>query len=133
MTKTTILLCRNPHGSNWQLGPLPLTDGQAALIGWKQIPDPVDEGVPIDVAMVMALAFTSVARVTFLCTSESNGVTTSWMQLDEEFVRAMRKPGLAGGISRLIDRIPPDAALMSTRRPETVLRLFDDAAFPWWM
>ena len=89
--------------------------------------------MPIDVAMVMARAFTSVARVTFLCTSESDGVTDGWTQLGEEFVRTMRKSGLAGFIRRFIDRIPRNAALMCTRRPEIVLRLFDDPAFPWWM
>ncbi|SFN87885.1 hypothetical protein SAMN05216386_2056 [Nitrosospira briensis] len=133
MTKTTILVCRDPRGSNWQLGPLSSTHGSEALIGWRQIPDPVDDGVPTDVAMVMARAFTAVARVTFLCAPEINGVKDGWTQSGEEFVRAMRKPGLARVISRVIDRIPRDAALVSTRRPETALRLFDDPAFPWWM
>ncbi|HEU4853769.1 MAG TPA: hypothetical protein VFS89_00580 [Nitrosospira sp.] len=133
MTRTALLVCHNPRGSNWQLAPLCSTNGRAALIGWRQVPDSVDDGVPIDVAMVMARAFTSVARVTFLCTSESDGAAAGWMQLDEDFVRAMRRPGLTGFIRQFIDRIPRNAALMSTRRPEIVLRLFDDPAFPWWM
>src|SRR5687768_12194275 len=126
MTKTTILACRNPRGSNWQLRPLSLTDGRAALIGWRQVPDPVDDGVPIDVAMVMARAFTSVARVTFLCTSESKEVADGWTRLDEEFVRALQKPALAGLIRQFVDHIPRDAALLSTRQSEIALRLFDD-------
>ena len=27
----------------------------------------------------------------------------------------------------------PDISLMSTRRPETAMRLFDDAGLPWWL
>lgn len=78
----------------------------------------------------MARAFTSVARVTFFCGSESDRVKDGWTRFGEEFVRPVRKPGLAGFIKQFIDRIPRSAALMSTRRPEIVLRLFVDRASP---
>jgi hypothetical protein len=33
----------------------------------------------------------------------------------------------------MVKGMPVHLGLMSTRRPETAMRLFDDAAFPWWM
>ncbi|MBN9124945.1 MAG: hypothetical protein BGO99_08765 [Nitrosospira sp. 56-18] len=133
MTKTTVMICRDPKGLNRQLVPLLPATGAITLIGWKQIPEPVDGGVPNDVAMMLARAFTSVARVTFFGISEADVTSRDWLLLKEDFVRAVNKRGLIGRAQQLIDRIPYNAVLVSTRQAKTVIRLFDEPAFPWWL
>ena len=132
MTRSAIFVCREPQDSGWELGPLPITGGSMMLIGWRQIPKPVDGGVPNDIAAVIARALTCVARVTFLST-EMDAPSNVWSLRGADFVRSAGQAGLVGCIQNLIDRIPPHAALVSTRRTETALRLFDDGGFPWWL
>lgn len=132
MTRTAIFICHDARDAGWELGDLPATGGAIVLIGWRQIPEPVDCGVPNDIAAVMARALTCAARITFLST-EIDAPSNVWSPRGEDFVRAVGKDGIAGRIQNLIDHIPRHAALVSTRHPETVRRLFDDGGFPWWL
>ena len=132
MTSTAIFICRDPRDPGWGLGSLLDMGGAMVLMGWRQTPEPVDGGVPSDIAAVIARALTCVARVTFL-SAEMDAPSNVWSPRGADFVRSMGKAGLAGRIHNLIDRIPPHAALVSTRQPETALRLFDDGGFPWWL
>ncbi len=133
MTRTTIAICRDPKGLNQQLVPLLPAIGTITLIGWKQTPEPVDGGVPSDVAIMMARSFASVARVTFFGTSEAGVTSEDWSPLNEDLVRAVSKRGLIDRVQKLIDRIPSNAVLISTRQAKTAVRLFDEPAFPWWL
>jgi hypothetical protein len=71
-TPTTILACRDPRRTEWQLGPLPPGAGRMTIIGWHSDPPPDDAGVPADVAAVLARALTSVARATFLSSARAD-------------------------------------------------------------
>jgi hypothetical protein len=103
------------------------------LIGWSQSTDPPDGGVPDEVAHALARAFTSVARVTFPCSSVNAVATSVWSQLDADLIRALTAKASRGRIAAKLRGTPRDMVLMSTRRPETARRLFEDAGFPWWL
>lgn len=134
MTDTAIFVCHDPHGSHWQLGPLPATGSTMTLIGWKQVSESVDGGIPDDVAAMIARSLTGVARITFLASTPEMAISSNaWSFMGECFVRRVEKAGLAGRIQCVFDRIPYNAVLVSTRCPKTALRLFDDCSFPWWL
>lgn len=134
--KNLMLACRNPSGTHWQLGRLSTAKGNLTLIGWRVAPTPVDAGVPAAVAEILARAMTSAARVIFPCSSiGQNASTAAWQPNGEDMTRK-----LTSGGSGLIERVwsnlagaPSEVTIISTRRPETAARLFDDAAYPWWM
>ena len=133
MTGTSILACRGARGSQWQLGSLPPAHGRLTLLGWTQAHDAVDAGVPPAVAGLMARALTSTGRVTFPCSFANPVAPGAWLPWDGDMVRALTGRGLAARIAAKLKGTPQDITLICTRRPETALRLFDDAAFPWWM
>jgi hypothetical protein len=133
VTPTSIFACRDARGPQWQLGPLPPAHGRLTLIGWRQEPEPVDGGVAAEVAGVLARALTSTARVTFPCTFVTTATANVWSTWDADLVRTLTGRGLAARIAAKLKGTPSDITLMSTRRPETAGRLFDDAGFPWWM
>jgi hypothetical protein len=133
VTQTSVFACRDARGSHWQLGPLPPATGRLTLIGWSQSSDRPDGGVPDEVARVLARALTSVARVTFPCSFVNDAATGVWSPLDDDLIRALTVKGFGERIAAKLRGRPPDIVLMSTRRPETAMRLFDDAGFPWWL
>jgi hypothetical protein len=136
VTRASIFACRDPRGREWQLGPLPPGRGRLTLIGWSQPAETRDAGVPENVARVLARALTSVARVTFpssLVSPIATSMTTVWSPLDGDLIRVLTAKGFGGRIVAKLRGTPPHIALMSTRRPETASRLFDDGAFPWWL
>ncbi len=83
------------------------------LIGWKQDPDPIDAGVPKEVAAVLARALTSLALVTFPSSIEHASATG-------------RVVGPRKGA-------PGDLVLVSTTDAETAMQAFDDPEYPWWL
>ena len=132
MTQTSIFACRDARGPQWQLGALPPATGRFTLLGWSQTAEQRDAGVPGEVARVLARALTSVARVTFPCSFVKPVATTAWSPLDDDLVRVLTAKGFGGRIVAKLRGTPSDITLMSTRRPGTAVRLFDDPAFPWW-
>ena len=133
MTRTSIFACRDARGPHWQLGPLPPAAGRLTLIGWSHSAERHDAGVPDEVAGVLARAMTSVGRVTFLCSSVQSAATSSWSPLGDDLIRALTGKGFGARLVAKLRGTPSDITLTSTRRPETAMRLFDDAGFPWWL
>ena len=133
MTRTSVCVCRDPRGLQWQLGPLPPVAGRLTLIGWRQAVEPIDDGVPEEVARVLAGALVSVARVTFASSSSGPAATNGWSQRGGDLIRTLTRKGIGGRVVAKLTGAPPDIGLTSTKRPETVVRMFDEAAFPWWM
>jgi hypothetical protein len=133
VTQTSIFACRDARGSHWQLGPLPPAAGRLTLLGWSQTVQRNDSGVPEEVGRVLARALTSVARVSFPCAFVKEVVANVWSPWDGDLVRVLTSKGLGARMVAKLKGRPPEIALMSTRRPETAMRLFDDAGFPWWM
>lgn len=103
------------------------------LIGWRQIPEPRDAGVPEEVAGVLAQAFTSVARVTFPSSVANPSVTGVWSPSGDDLSRVLPSRSFTERIRESLQGMAPDIMLTSTRRPERVMHLFDDAAYPWWL
>ena len=113
MSDTSVFVCLEPRRSDWwQLGALPPSIGRMMLIGWKKDPEPVDGGVPEDVAPLLARAFTSIGRVTFLSSAMHASTAGGWWPMK---------------------RAPGPAELTSTTDPQTLMQSFDDAAHPWSM
>ena len=133
MTRTSISACRDARGAQWQLGPLPPTHGRLTLIGWSQHAETRDGGVPEEVARVLARALTSIARVTFPSSLTKPVATDGWSPLGDDLVRLVAGSGIGERFVATLSGTPSGIALLSTRRPETAMRLFDDEGFPWWL
>jgi hypothetical protein len=103
------------------------------LLGWRQPAEPREAGVPEEVAGVLARALSSVARVTFPASFGGPAASNVWSPMDGDLVRVLTAKGIGGRIAAKLRGTPADLTVISTRRPETVTRLFDDAAFPWWL
>jgi len=103
------------------------------LIGWRQVPESIDAGVPKDVAAVLARALTSVARVTFPSSVVHPSVTPVWSSFGEDLIRGLTWKGLGGIAKAAFKGRPKEVVLMSTRQPATAASLFDDAGYPWWL
>jgi hypothetical protein len=129
----SIIACRDARAPHWQLGPLPPATGRMTLLGWSQTAEQQDAGVPEDVARVLSLALTSVARLTFLCSFVAPAAPSVWSPLQDDLIRGLAGKGVVTRIVAKLRGTPPNTALMSTRRAESAMRLFDDAGFPWWM
>ena len=84
-------------------------------------------------AQVLARALTSVARVTFPCSHPPVVVTPASSTIGDDLIRVVTRTGIGGRIVGRLRGTPADITLVSTRRPETAVRLFDDEGFPWWM
>ena len=133
MSTTSILVCGDPHGSHWQLGTLPPPQGPLTLIGWRQLPEPTDSGVPQEVAAVLARALTAVARVTFPSSAIDLPVGEAWSAHGDDMVRELTSHGAGGHAKAILKGRPNKVVLVSTRAPATVMTAFDDAEYPWWL
>ena len=129
----SIFVCRDPAGSQWQVGQLPPATGAIALIGWSLTPAPVDGGVPDAVARVLARALTSAARVTFPSSKVGAAAPGAWLPHDGDSIRTGSPKGVAARVASRLTGAPRDLTLISTTRAETAIGLFDDGAFPWWL
>jgi hypothetical protein len=121
----SILCAHDPALREWQL-PLVRT-GTLSLIGWRT--DPISEredGLPEEVADVLAKALTELGRVSFPC---SEPVQTQ----PGDSVQVRRPRGLRATLLRLAAKEPPVIHVVSTRRSELTRHMFDDAGFPWWL
>jgi hypothetical protein len=129
MSRTSIFACVDAREPQWQLGHLPPKTGRFALIGWKEPGDAIEAGVPEAVAQVLARAFTALARVMFL--ADPAGLD-GWTPLKGDAIKTLTSSGIASRVAAKLRGAPPEIALVSTRHPETAMRLFDDTGFPWW-
>lgn len=133
MTPRSILVCRDACGAQWQLGPLPPAQGNLTLIGWTRSAAEHNDGVPQDVANVLACALTSVARVTFPSSSADAPATAAWSSLDGSLFRVLTGQTLLDRTVAGFRGMSTRATLVSTRSPAVALLAFDDAGFPWWL
>ena len=131
--KNSIFACLNPVQNIWQLGRLPLASGTLVLIGWRTYPTPVDGRMPETVGEVLARAMTSAANVVFLSSNAKDAVTTDWKIVGDNLVCALKEESLIKRALNSLSNAPSTIVLLSTRKPDVVIRLFDDAAYPWWM
>lgn len=132
MMRRSLRVCPDVREPQWGLGALPPSRGRVALIGWSQLPDQPDAGVPDDVAGLLARALTSAARISSLASGQGVAPTGLWLPCDGNLVRAFPRPLATRFIARWRGD-PVRLALLSTLRPESVRRMLDDPAFPWWM
>lgn len=125
-----ILLTEEPGERHWQLGAFPAGDGLGLMIGWT-VESP-EGGVPTSAATALVRAMTRCGRITFPKSIKSSGDRDSWQkQGDDEVARlaiATQNPWrrlLPGGALTTI-------SLLSTRREEVAVDLFEDPYFQWW-
>jgi hypothetical protein len=131
MTGKAIFACMNPSGACWQLGPLPPTEGEVMLLGWNLPSKPIDSGIPENVGALLASTFISIARVSFLVSEVPYGASKKLTCNDEDQVQILGVCGLLERTEAMLKRIPSSFTLLSTRRKETAIRLFDDVGYPW--
>lgn len=129
----SIFACLNPVQKIWQLGRLPLASGTLVLIGWRTYPTPVDEGMPEAVGEVLARAMASAANVIFLSSDVKGDVLADWNIVGDSLVCALKEESLLKRALSSLSSVSSTIVLLSTRKPEVVIRLFNDAAYPWWM
>jgi hypothetical protein len=133
LTSATIVVCRDPKRAEWNLGALPPPVGRMTLIGWRVTPEPDEAGVPGEVANVLVQTFAAVGRATFPSSTLDSVSQSSWSRLGEDYVRGLPAQGLTGRLRDVLKGLPQQIVLISTRQPLTMRRLFDDAAYPWWL
>lgn len=133
MTSTMIFACHDPQGSHWQLGHLTATVGRITLIGWRQEPTPLDNGIPREIAVVLSRALASIAWVIFPCSTLNCRSTVIWSPCGDDFTCTLSSSSLIERIRARLMRVPSEIVLVSTRKLETILRLFNDAHYPWWL
>ena len=139
MMKNSIFACLNPVETFWELGRLPVDEGNLSLIGWRTFPMPIDAGVPKAVAEILARALTSAAQVTFPFSDLESGDLNAWKSIGDDQTRAIKNDNplerIRNTVSRFFDMpyLPSEIVLLSTRKPETATLLFDDAPFVWSM
>ena len=124
--RASMVMCRAPKARRWQLGALPPARGHIALLGWHIEPPHVDAGVHPPIDRILANVLTGCARLTFL-----------WSEHESEAVSSddviYRTDG-AAGLSRLGARLagqPSRFTLLTTRHPDTAVRMFDVTGFDW--
>jgi hypothetical protein len=133
VSTTSIFVCRDPRGSHWQLGSQPPESGSMTLIGWRQVPDPTDSELPQGVRVVLARALTSVARVTFPSSLTGASPGAAWTAHGNDQVREVTASGLGEHVRSTLKGRPKKLVLVSTRQPTTVMTVFEDAEYPWWL
>ncbi len=125
-----IVLTGDPAERYWQLGAFPAGDGLGVMAGWTL--ESPGGGVPAKVARVLAGAMARYGRITFPCSVGSLGSGDSWQMQGED---AVSRPAIAarGAWRRLLSRVAPaKIPLLSTRREDAALHLFEDPYFQWW-
>lgn len=109
----------------WRL--FPGMAGHVLMIGWRLAGGrTVDDGVPPEVAPVLARALTDLGWVSFFEGSAPNRT------LDDR-VSPINPPGFAGKVRAAAAGLPSEVYLVSTRRPELVASAFDASYFSWVM
>ena len=61
-----LLICDYPLSSDWQLGPLPPSQGRLELLGWVCADEAMEGGVPLPVRQLLARVWVGMARLEYL-------------------------------------------------------------------
>jgi len=126
-----VFVTHDTPGPQWQLGTPSPEPGAFALIGWEA--EPRDGGVPIPVVDWLAASLTGMGRVTFACSAVVVPDTPGWTSRDGDHVARYGARCLVGRIAaRLSGGAAGDLTLLSSVSEASVVRLFDDAGYPWW-
>lgn len=133
MNPGAILICRDARAPHWQLGPLPPDHGRLTLVTWTVSSETDDGGMPAVVAAVLARSWTSIARVTFPSSAAGVASTDAWSSSDVGMIRTLSARGVVERTLARVRGAPARATLISTRDHEVATRIFEDAAFPWWL
>jgi hypothetical protein len=127
-----ISVCRNPQRACWRLDRAPSAYGHVGLIGWTLSLPPVDAGVPIGIAEILARAMTAVARITFPISELED--TPEYLCADrDEYVVKTLQPQPHKLLHWMVPFPPTTINVISTRNADCVVRAFDDAGYPWWL
>jgi hypothetical protein len=131
--KNSIFACLNPIEKFWQLGCLPPAHGTSLiLIGWY-LSTSIDGGLPEKIADILARATTSAANAVFLSSDVKGGVPNEWKLVGEDAVCVLKEPNPLKFFLNSLSGRTSDLVLLSTRKPENVVRLFDDGIYSWWL
>ena len=130
--KNSIFVCQNPVSSNWQLGSLPVFGASLTLIGWR-LSTSIDGGLPEKIAGVLAQSMTAVSNVIFLSSDVKGDVPNKWQSIGEDAVCALKEPNPLKYFSNYLSGSTSDLVLLSTRKPEKAVNLFEDGIYSWWM
>lgn len=129
MNRNTFLICTSPVGAHWRLG-LPSKEDMV-LIGWNKSDGEMDGGMPKDVANVLARAMASVALVSFPVGARALDAGNGNAALRNEVAQSLVTHGLRERVEAVVKGEHSHIPLVSTRHPETVWRLFEDATYSW--
>lgn len=123
--RNELLVIPRMPSEKWQLSPL-ATD-HVLTIGWRLATGrSVDDGVPREVAPVLARALTNLGRVSFFEGSEPD-------RAGDDQVSAIEPTGFGGKVGAAAAGLPKKVYLVCTRRPELVATAFEAGFFSWLM
>lgn len=134
MSKGSLLVTWDPRDACWRLSPLAPSTGRLLLLGWRNDPPAQDGGMSTQIGLVVARALTAVARVTFPTSLPIDRPTDAWsMMRDTDRVRSLGSGTWGERLRAAMGRAPAEIVLLSTQSPDTVVGLFEDPAYPWWL
>jgi hypothetical protein len=123
--RNELLVSKGIPADKWKL--FPHMTGHALMIGWRLVSGrSVDDGVPPEVAPVLAHALTDLGWVSFFEGSEPDPTP-------DDRVSPINPPGFAGRVRAAAAGLPKEVYLVSTQRPELVASAFDASFFSWVM
>jgi hypothetical protein len=125
MTLVKFVVTENPMAKQWRLQPAQTASCFTAVLGWVLPAPPVDAGVPLQVARILARAFAATGNVTFLSANARGVGLTTWTRIEGGWARTA-SPSMA---ERLRGATP--FSLFCTREVEHLVKLFDEPTFPW--
>ncbi len=128
----SIFICRNPIETHWHLGRTAMVRG-FTLIGWRISPTRIDGGMPAAVAEILARAMIADSNVIFPSSDVEGDTSTEWKAAGDDLFCSLREASLIKRFLSSPPNAPSNITLLSTRKSETAIRLFDDAVHPWWM
>jgi hypothetical protein len=123
--RSELLVSPGVPSAKWEL--FPRITGHMLMLGWR-LPTgrSVDDGVPSEVALVLARALTSLGWVSFFEGSEPS-------RSPDDHVSRIRSTGLGERIRAVAAGLPKQTYLVSTRRPELAASAFEASFFSWVM
>src|SRR6187431_2040044 len=123
--RNELLVSSGIPSAHWQL--FPEATGPILMIGWRLATGrSVDDGVPPEVALVLARVLTSLGWVSFFEGSDPTRAT-------DDQVDAISSTGIGDRVRAAVAGLPKKVYVVSTRRPELAAAAFDASVFSWVM
>jgi hypothetical protein len=124
MTVLELRFVRDPRNPCWELWPAS-PGSRVGLLDWLLDEDPIDAGVPEDVAELIARALCRTHRVSFLDPRADDSDLEQWIPAEEGWTRVLQ-PSLLGRLTRR-----PRFPLACTGDPDRAAELFRTERFSW--